>query len=311
MKDVDSTILASLQSRFEEKRRSSLKTVNTRRKFFIIAGVLAAGAIFLFSVRGAITPPVFIFPGIILALIWGWTKQPIKKYKRRVKSEAFPEILKLLNTNIQYAEAGSMQISELKATGLLPSYDRIKTEDYMLGTWRDVPFELMELRLTRREGTGKRSRTRTVFTGLIIRFAFHKTFKGHTLLKADRGMLNALSGTFSLQRVKLEDLEFEKLFEVFSTDQVEARYLLTLSFMQRMQKLASKRRLLWEDRGAMQAAFLNDQLTLALPSTRNRFEVGDVSNPNHLEKDLSQLLQDVKDIFEIVEILKLDAETLV
>jgi hypothetical protein len=40
-----------------------------------------------------------------------------------------------------------------------------------------------------------------------------------------------------LEEIKLEDPEIRKNFVVYSTDQVEARYLLTPSFIQRFKRL--------------------------------------------------------------------------
>ena len=39
------------------------------------------------------------------------------------------------------------------------------------------------------------------------------------------------------QKIVLEDIEFEKRFDTYSTNQVEARYLLTTLFMKRFENL--------------------------------------------------------------------------
>ena len=59
---------------------------------------------------------------------------------------------------------------------------------------------------------------------------FQKDFQGHTTVL--RNSLFKLS--FSGSRVKLENPDFEKTFDVYSTDQIEARYLLSPSMMERL-----------------------------------------------------------------------------
>ena len=54
---------------------------------------------------------------------------------------------------------------------------------------------------------------------------FQKDFQGHTTIL--RNSLFKLSSSGS--RVKLENPDFEKTFDVYSTDQIEARYLLSPS----------------------------------------------------------------------------------
>ena len=67
----------------------------------------------------------------------------------------------------------------------------------------------------------------------------NKKFKGQTIVIKDRGWLNKLTHFKNLQRVGLESPEFEKAYEVYSEDQIEARYLLTavmLEYMLRAKK---------------------------------------------------------------------------
>ena len=46
----------------------------------------------------------------------------------------------------------------------------------------------------------------------------------------DSGWLNLFKKIGWPERVKLEDVSFERQFEVFSDNQIEARYLLTTAF---------------------------------------------------------------------------------
>lgn len=71
------------------------------------------------------------------------------------------------------------------------------------------------------------------FQGVILTLDHHKKFSGKTIIRRDRAALNPLRIN-GLKRVGFASLEFERLFEVYSNDQVEARALLTPDFMARL-----------------------------------------------------------------------------
>lgn len=86
------------------------------------------------------------------------------------------------------------------------------------------------------------------FVGMFAVVDFPKKFKGHTVILPDNmekrvGHLAKTLQRLNISRgqlVKMEDPEFEKHFVVFSTDQIEARYLLSPSLMQRITQLYQK-----------------------------------------------------------------------
>jgi len=189
---------------------------------------------------------------------------------------------------------------------LLPGYSRKKLEDHVAGEANGVPFELAEAFLERKVRRNKRDDYDLVFRGIVARYRFPKRFSSRTVLRADRGMLNALGHAgVAGERVRLEDPQFEKLFEVFSGDQIEARYLLTPAFMERMVALA-------ELTGApLQAAFDGGELLLAIDGRRGYFAQPspwrDLGRGDHIRA----FVDDIQLIGDIAATLKLDARTAV
>ncbi|WP_421806690.1 DUF3137 domain-containing protein [Flagellimonas sp.] len=86
------------------------------------------------------------------------------------------------------------------------------------------------------------------FVGMFAVVDFPKKFKGHTVILPDTlekrvGYLAQTLQSLNLTRgqlVKMEDPEFEKHFVVYGTDQIEARYLLSPSLMQRIIRFYQK-----------------------------------------------------------------------
>jgi hypothetical protein len=67
-------------------------------------------------------------------------------------------------------------------------------------------------------------------------------------------------------RVKLEDPEFEKIYEVYSTDQIESRYILTPAIMQAM--TAIKREL----NTSVYFSFIDERVYCAMYFNKDLFE---------------------------------------
>ena len=75
--------------------------------------------------------------------------------------------------------------------------------------------------------------TRRGFQGVIISLPHHSNFQGVTIIRRDMGRLNPKK-IEGLKRVGFASSEFERIFEVYSDDQVEARYLITPDLMERL-----------------------------------------------------------------------------
>lgn len=235
-----------------------------------------------------------------------WVYLPVKNYKENVKEEVYPDVFRFFGDAFMYSATSALSAHDLKPSEIIPSFTDESNEDYIKGMHKGVRLELMESRLIRETRSGKnRSRT-TVFRGIFVLLDMNKHFFGKTLVKRDRGQVfNWFAKRIgSHEKVVLEDPVFEKMFEVYSSDQVEARYLLTPSFMQRLLDLSE----LFGGNG-IQASFYEDRLLLMIPSDKNRFEIVSVFQPATFIDDIKLILEEMKLIFQIIEILKLDERT--
>ena len=117
----------------------------------------------------------------------------------------------------------------------------------------------------------------------------------------DRGILNPFFKIKGLQNVKLEDSLFEKYFEVYSDSQIEARYLLTTGFMERIIKLRD----LYEGK-SIQFCFQNNTLLLVISTNQNMFEANSFFRSNINKKKIDRVFEQFYTIFSIVKLLKLN-----
>jgi hypothetical protein len=99
--------------------------------------------------------------------------------------------------------------------------------------------------------------------------------------------------------VALEDTRFEKLFEVYGTDQVEARFLFTPTLMERLVALGTT-----IGDPAPHIAFHEGRLFVAGRVKGNRFEAGSIFVPMNDRRRIDGILDELTLVFEVVETLE-------
>ena len=107
-----------------------------------------------------------------------------------------------------------------------------------------------------------------------------------------------------LQKTILEDSKFNKNFYTQAQNQIEARYILTPSFMERVLMLKKA-----FDSVYFKLAFFDNYLLIALPSKEDFFELGDVSMPLDSVDLIKKFNEQICLIFDIIEQLKLMQKT--
>lgn len=114
----------------------------------------------------------------------------------------------------------------------------------------------------------------------------------------------------NLESVLLEDVEFNNMFSVYSDDQIEARYLLTTAFMERLKTVSD----ILFSLGTY-CAFKNGYMVLAIRACgfnnapSGFFEVGDVQETLLNKEIYFKTFKELVAIFDLVHHLKLDQNT--
>ena len=159
-----------------------------------------------------------------------------KEYARLYKSRVLPLLARRFGS-LTYRQPPTPDLRALTEHRVLRDFDTVRAEDEIAGTHRGLPLRITDVTLTK--GSGEDSRT--VFDGLLIELVLPRSLTGTTAVVADEGLLGNLGTRLrptTLPRIRLEDPRFEKRFEVYGSDQIEARALLTPAFMERFTALA-------------------------------------------------------------------------
>ena len=209
-----------------------------------IGAVFAAGLAGLAALFGAPSVLALILGGIALFAGAGWAGYPLSTLRQEIKEGLNTRLADVFELQYRRELSHGPKFDAYVGHGLAPRGDRRRFEDHFSGEAHGAVFELYEAHVEQRRRSKRRTYYVTLFRGVLIRIAFPRTVEGVTLVTRDKGLFNAFEGwakkTLSgqkLERIGLVDPTFENAFEVYGSDQVMARYLLTPSFMERLVRL--------------------------------------------------------------------------
>ncbi len=275
------------------ERRRALSTV---KKIFVLIAILFV-LITFFAIRtGAINMVIF---GAGAAIVGAFTAYSWKfgKLSLETKQTLVAKICQHIGWNFHSTEFIPIPLDVFLEYGLLSRPDRSRFEDQMWGLAHGCAFRLNEAHLEKKTRNSKGGTNwSTIFRGVLIEIDFTREFLGQTLIMRDAGLFNRKKRG-ELKRVGLVDPVFEKIFECYGTDQVEARYLLTPTFMQRLvdlETLLSGKRL--------RAGFVGGKLHIAI-SAPNQFEAGSMFKPLTDTARTQKILDEIGTVFDIVDMV--------
>jgi hypothetical protein len=289
---------AEFREYYERTLLPELKPLESRR-YRIMAGVIVSTIIGLALMVGAPLTVILLqtylqadnpliccclggVPFIIGVAILGSAYPAMTKaYRRDFKENIIKRIIKCIDENLDFDPSRSISRETYDRSKIfLTHVDRFGGHDLVFGTIGKTKMEFSEVhteyKTETRDSHGHRhTQWHTIFRGLFIVADFNKNFKGATTVLPDTAekLFGTMIGSFLQSHnigrpdlVKLEDPEFEKLFVVYGTDQVEARYILSSSLMQKIiefKKKTGKR---------IHLSFVNNNVVVAISYDKDLFE---------------------------------------
>jgi len=244
---------------------------------------------------------LFLVPAVMGgAVCWGivWL------FRFSIKQYLVPKVCSFVGLTFD-ARPTSFPFNLFDDADFLPNHDRKVWEDGINGTHEDVSFSLVETKLqTRHRSDNGSDSWRTKWRGMFFLLEFPKPFKGRTIVTREKSALGKLFAGQPADPVRLEDPRFDKLFEAYSTDQVEARYLLTPTFMERVVALASM-----VGKDSPEFVFVDNRFGIAVKSIKNRFDGGSILTKMHDRKRVDDLVLELSMIFHMLDTLQINMKT--
>jgi hypothetical protein len=295
LREVEARVRPILDE-LETLRRRSIQQIDFRAAWMIPVGAVGAFvAGYVFEDRSTITALVWGFFGGFIG--WGLAYAgPATTYRRAYKAGIIPHLTACFG-ELNYRPAEEPDLKRLAKLGLIPGFGKRKVEDEIYGTYRGVAVNIVEASL---ETGGKNSSV--VFNGLLTELAFPGRFPGITVVAKDSGVLgNALKDfvrSSGLERVRLEDPRFEDRYQVYSSDQIAARALLTPAVMERLMVLDRQTE---GDPPRLLAEHGTLRMALSKGKGEDLFEPPGIADPAHGGQGLVQLSSEISSVLKLVD----------
>ncbi|MGY3055492.1 hypothetical protein ACVWYG_003708 [Pedobacter sp. UYEF25] len=280
-----------------EIERAKIAKVQTKGYALIVAGIVVG---ILGTTIGFLVPALII--GVMSAITGGVflyrIGNALTAYKGAFKLNVIGYALKFLDESLTINPNSGIGEREFIDTQLFTNTpDRYSTEDFVSGKADKTSFYFAEVHAEYKTETTTKNGTQTqwheIFRGILFTADFNKNFNGVTVVRP-RGFGSSMSAWFSKNLfsinsknlIQLENVEFEKTFVTYGADQVEARYILTPSMMEKILKLNE------QSRDTISLSFIYSKMYIAFPIERNCFEAPifkTLLNPNLINDDLETI----------------------
>lgn len=189
---------------------------------------------------------------------------------------------------------GYSQINEkiLKSILILPQFNDNYSDDNFVGTYKGIPIKISEQTLKSGLGIYKTN----VFDGIVIEYFFknRQKFPTEIIIKD-----NGLFAPKGYEKVLLEDTEFNRMFNVYSNNQVECRFILTTGFMEKIKAL----KILFNAKN-IALSFIGRRLFIAIDIGKDSFNIAKLYKRTNNKKLIEKMYNQFNFILKIADLLQ-------
>lgn len=275
-----------LQQLFESDLKPALQAIEGQRKSLLIKYIICiVGALASFATAFFLAEKYIIVFYLAIAVILGLgfymfvvVGKQKRAYRAIFKQDVVKQIVNLINPDWHYNSDDRISESDYNRSQLFNTrLDKYEGDDLVSGVIEKTDFRFSELHTqyetTKTNSEGKTEREwHTVFKGLFAHADFNKEIKGRTFVLPEHAAKKINEFGMSIndggrtELVKLENPEFEKIFKVYGTDQIESRYVLTPRMMEAMVNIYKKykRRVYF--------SFIGSRVYIAMSFNKDLFE---------------------------------------
>jgi uncharacterized protein DUF3137 len=251
------------------------------RHRIIVIGIIYSLVVFLLTF--VLVPFLNEAPDFLFFIAFGYFalgaiiyKFLIKDYTKEFKQSVIKPLIHAIDDKLSYNSNHHVTEHLFKRSDLFSEPDRMNGNDYVRGNIDGTKIEFSDVHAEKRQKDSKgRESWSTIFKGLFIVAEFNKNFHGKTLILPDTAQSTfgnlignwLQSNNFSRDElVKMDDNNFEKEFVVYSSDQIEARYILSHSLMKKLLLFKNK------SQHPVYISFIGNHIHMAIYYDKDLFE---------------------------------------
>lgn len=233
------------------------------RIIVLISLVSVLYAIFFYIISSNAT--IIIISVVVYFAIVGFLyKYLIKDYIKYFKDTMIRPLLIAIEPKLSYSPNMHVPLLLFNRSKIFSHPDKINGNDFVKGNIDDISLQFSNINAQKRVEDDSGSNWSTLFRGLFIVAEFNKNFKGNTIILPNTTQ-STLGDTLG-DLVKIDNTEFEKEFVVYSSDQIEAKHILSHELMEKVLEL--KRR----SNYPIYFSFVGEQIHIAIHYNKELFE---------------------------------------
>lgn len=266
------SVQATLQE-MEVERKRLVNEVGKSGLFIFLSLLLLVVGLLKFSL------PMWIYILPVTGFIYGCvqsgkTSPKLLQFKNAYKENVMMPMLKTIDQSLVLQPNSGISRSDFINSLLFNKYPHLyHSEDYVWGKIDKTAFYFSEVNATYVKKSDKRDLKFSIFKGIIFRADFNKNFEGITILRAN--ILTALQHSHyeggaqfevPTAKIEMENITFNDRFVLKSTNEVEARYLLSPVMMEKLIELDKK------SKYRITVTFVRNSIYIAFPRYEQFFE---------------------------------------
>lgn len=300
----------------EELKQLQAKIIAKNRKWNIIGTILFFSieltTLIIFLNSNTILQIIImtmIFEMIIVVVIVSVGKnmtngKDIKMFYNEFKNAFVKRMLETKFENLVYNYQNGFSEEYIQKIGMINTADRFASNDYISGMYKGINFEQSDMHIQEEhETTDKDGHTTTywvtIFLGRLMKFDFNKNFKADVQIASNSFGASRLPYYKKFTKVKMEDVEFNKMFKTYAESEHDAFYILTPHFMEKLKDIKKKLNC------GIMFCFIDSKLYIAINNNKDSFEYN-VFKPINEKVVEESMSKDIDLITNFVDELNLD-----
>jgi len=222
---------------------------------------------------------ILVAPFVLVVYRLTFYEKEKASYVQHFKNSVIASMVKHMGDQLVYEPASQISMSEYCSSEIFHQrIDRFRGGDLISGMLGKTMIRFSELHHEEKhvstDSHGRRTESWvTIFRGIFFIADFNKNFTGKTFVLPDLGLdflgigkwMDSVFGSRG-EPVQMEDPVFEKQFKCYSSNQVEARYILSTSMMERLTELKSK------VGSKIYLSFIASKIFIGIPINKDLFE---------------------------------------
>ena len=280
--------------KYEKDRLSRIRTCN-----FIVLPIIAVITALIFMIANSRSNNIEVNLTIAtFAILTYFLIRGILEYilEQKIKKEVMPTICSCFD-NLEWNCDRYENSNEFHEIGLVDYYNEETFDDKFYGNYNDINFKIIEADLDYVTRRSKNDSRKNIFKGVILKLYLEKDCESHTLIRPDSLFKMPIK---NLKRTELEDVIFEKKYDVYTNNEVEARVAITTAFMEKLNNIEKI-----FDTKKTYVAFYQDKLYIGLHTGKDMFKICSIKEPINNAKYFVKIFEEITSIYQLIDYLKL------